>query len=223
MIFVWLAEAGSVPLIAAPLLLVPAQEHDIRPPCVGQWYASWDIASEHVKSAGRNLDAASALGRTVAAVLEDAEFPPAADHDARAVRFPQGIPGFPTDHDYLLRPLLADGSLQELYAEGALGPSFVVIDPRLLDPAFTCEADEACLRTVGLAELPAEPHWLAIVTLPRDGEPARANLRSPLLINPEHGLGVQLIPERSRHGLREPLPPLVARAVDEVGAHAGLD
>lgn len=152
-----------------------------------------------------------------------ADFRPAEDPDTRTVRFPQGIPGFPEDRDYLLSPLGEDGAFQDLCAEDPRGPAFVVIDPLLLDPSFSCEVDDAALRSVGLTGLGEGAGWLAIVTLPRDDGPAWVNLRSPLLVNLRDGIGVQLIPERSRYGLREPLPLRIARVAEEVGACAGLD
>jgi flagellar assembly factor FliW len=46
--------------------------------------------------------------------------------------------------------------------------------------------------------------WLALVSFDDDGQ-AYANLRAPIVINPERMLGYQVMPHNSLYPLRQPL------------------
>jgi flagellar assembly factor FliW len=70
-------------------------------------------------------------------------------------------------------------------------PAFLAIDPRIVDPQYACRLDD--LQRQRLAAAPGTPLlWLAIVCMTSDGG-ATANLRAPLVINPERMRGLQLL------------------------------
>jgi flagellar assembly factor FliW len=70
-------------------------------------------------------------------------------------------------------------------------PTFLAIDPRLVDPTYRCRLDDLQRRRVGATE--ASPLlWLAIVRV-TESDGATANLRAPIVINPERMRAMQLL------------------------------
>ena len=119
------------------------------------------------------------------------------------VTFSEGLPGFEAHRQFVV---LASPDLEPftvLQGVGDDGPSFVAIDPRLVDPSY-----EATLDTPTRARLKvsgSEPLlWLAIVAAHADGA-ATANLRAPVVINPGTMQGIQVITVEDRYPVAHPL------------------
>ena len=81
--------------------------------------------------------------------------------------------------------------------------SFLVIDPRLVLPGYRCQLSQTDLVRLGADEHTALL-WLAVVTVDEAGL-AFANLRAPIVVNPERMLGYQVMPHNSLYPLRHPL------------------
>jgi len=120
------------------------------------------------------------------------------------VTFAEGLPGFEGHHQFML---LASSDMQPFtvmrgMADG--GPSFVAIDPRMVDRGY-----QPTLDRVDLARLSADERdtllWLAIVAAREDGS-ATANLRAPVVINPGTMRGIQVIAAESQYRTDHPLP-----------------
>ena len=122
----------------------------------------------------------------------------------RTVTFPHGLPGFEDSRHFVLVTAAAFTPFTLLQGNGEAAPSFVGIDPRIVDPAYQADLDQA-----DLARLAAEPGqtllWLALVTAGRDGQ-ATVNLRAPIVINPASMQGLQVLPPESPYRLDHPLP-----------------
>jgi flagellar assembly factor FliW len=107
----------------------------------------------------------------------------------QVIEFPAGIPGFETCRRFVL---LAPADLAPLSCLRALDPpaaSFLVVDPKLLDPKYDLTLREFERTRLGANNEPLL--WLAIVTVDTDG--ASANLRAPVVINPRRMIGCQFI------------------------------
>ncbi|MFO7302620.1 MAG: flagellar assembly protein FliW [Acidobacteriota bacterium] len=120
------------------------------------------------------------------------------------VTFAEGLPGFESQRAFVVVASSEMAPFTILRGVGADGPSFVTIDPRLVDPAYPTTLDR-----VDLARLKAagdEPLlWLAIIAAREDGS-FTANLRAPVVINPGAMCGIQIVAVESPYRVDHPLP-----------------
>ena len=124
--------------------------------------------------------------------------------ESGVIRFPDGLPGFPGAHRFLL---LETGEAQVFYWLQSLDDpalAFVVMDPALLVPDYMArlvlpEWDREFFSPLASTSLTA----MVIVTF--SGETATANLLAPLLVRDEERLGRQVILAESEEWLRQPV------------------
>ena len=118
------------------------------------------------------------------------EVPPEIARDA--VRFPNGLPGFEACRSFVLMHNDVLGPLQLLKATEGPAASFLVIDPRRVLPEYRCDLSQADRHRLGVQNT-ATLLWLVLVTIELDGT-ITANLRAPVVINPERMIGQQVVP-----------------------------
>jgi flagellar assembly factor FliW len=118
------------------------------------------------------------------------------------VTFPLGVPGFEQCRKFVL---LAGDELEPLRCLHAVDSavSFLVLDPRLALPGYRCQLSQTDLVRLGATEHEVLL-WLSLITVDASGA-AFANLRAPIVINPERMLGYQVMPHNSLYPLRHPL------------------
>jgi flagellar assembly factor FliW len=133
-------------------------------------------------------------------IAVDAGIVAAAPH---AIRFSRGLPGFEACRSFVLMAPEGDGPLQYLKALEGPPASFLVIDPRRVDPTYRCELGDSDRQQLG-ADADSVLLWLALVSVEADGTIA-ANLRAPIVINPIRMVGQQVIPHESAYLLRHVL------------------
>jgi flagellar assembly factor FliW len=109
-----------------------------------------------------------------------------------AVRFPNGLPGFEACRSFVLMQNEVLGPLQLLKATEGPAASFLVIDPRRVLPEYRCDLSQADRIRLGV-QSPDALLWLVLVTIELDGT-ITANLRAPVVINPERMIGQQVVP-----------------------------
>jgi flagellar assembly factor FliW len=119
------------------------------------------------------------------------------------IRFPHGIPGFESCRSFVLMTTDGDTPLRYLTAVDGAHASFLVIDPRLVMPDYRCELSETDRLQLAAGESTVLL-WLALVTVETDGTVV-ANLRAPIVINPERMTGQQVIPQHTAYPLRHVL------------------
>jgi flagellar assembly factor FliW len=118
------------------------------------------------------------------------------------VTFPTGLPGFEACRGFVLAAA-EHGGLHYLSSVSGPPASFLVVDPRRVQPGYRCtlsDVDRHALKADGDDTL----LWLALVTVEADGTVA-VNLRAPIVINPARMLGQQVIPYESLYPLRHVL------------------
>jgi flagellar assembly factor FliW len=118
------------------------------------------------------------------------ELPPEIARDA--VRFPNGLPGFEACRSFVLMQNEVLGPLQLLKAVDGPSASFLVIDPRRVLPEYRCELSQSDRHRLGVSKTETLL-WLVLVTIELDGT-ITANLRAPVVINPERMIGQQVVP-----------------------------
>jgi flagellar assembly factor FliW len=143
-------------------------------------------------------DRGTGTGRTV-----DTPFGTVAVDAATEISFPSGIPGFEACRRFVVLSPDELGGFSCLHSLEGPAASFLVIDPRRVVPQYRCAVNQS-----DLARLCAAPDtvllWLALVSFDADGQ-AYANLRAPIVVNPERMLGYQVMPHNSLYPLRHPL------------------
>jgi flagellar assembly factor FliW len=149
------------------------------------------------------------MARSSAAVPVPVETP-ALSHDVQeglarnAIAFPDGIPGFEACRRFVL--LTADSLAPLRRLEAIEGPpaAFLGIDPRLVMDGYRCRLSENDMRALG-ADADSTLLWFAIIS-EADGV-LSANLRAPIVINPQRMIGRQVLPDDGLYPIRHVLTP----------------
>jgi flagellar assembly factor FliW len=108
------------------------------------------------------------------------------------VTFPDGLPGYEGARQFVLLDVADLAPLKVLHAVGGSEPCFLVVDPKIVLPAYRSEISGADRTRLGAAD-DRGLVWLAIVAVQPGGE-VTVNLRAPVVINPERMVGRQVMP-----------------------------
>jgi len=119
------------------------------------------------------------------------------------VNFPAGLPGFEECRSFVLMATDDDAPLHYLTAVDGPDASFLVMDPRIVQPGYKCELTETDARRLGVSG-DGPLVWLALVTIEATGI-VSVNLRAPVVINPTLMLGHQVIPHQATYPVRHVL------------------
>jgi len=122
---------------------------------------------------------------------------------SNVVNFPVGLPGFEQCRGFVILSSTQMAPVQCLHAIDGAPASFLVVDPRVVLADYRTQLTAPDRERLGVAS-DSSLLWLAIVTIQEDGQ-ATANLRAPLVINPERMVGFQVMPYDSLYPVRHPL------------------
>lgn len=131
------------------------------------------------------------------------------------IEFPRGLLGFEGYRKYAL--IAESGQEPFVHLRSLDEPSleFILVNPRLFFPHYKVEVDRREIAELDAPDISRLTTW-AIVTVPEDWSEMSANLQGPLLINPQNGLGKQVVlvhgPYTTRHYLLEGLDKCASRA-----------
>jgi flagellar assembly factor FliW len=121
------------------------------------------------------------------------------------VRMPMGILGFEQMKDYLLIANPAEEPFRWLRVKDNPLVAFVVIEPFLIAPDYHPDIPESDVEFLGLS-MPADAALLNIVTLHGPNR-ATVNLKGPVVINRNTGVGKQvIIANAAEYSVQHPLP-----------------
>jgi flagellar assembly factor FliW len=124
---------------------------------------------------------------------------------AGVITFAKGIPGFEGCHSFVLMAAENDFGVQYLRSVDGPAASFLVLDPRTVLNGYRCELSESDRERLEVeAETPLL--WLVLVTVEASGAIV-ANLRAPVVINPDRMRGAQVIPHHCLYPLRHVVVP----------------
>jgi flagellar assembly factor FliW len=129
--------------------------------------------------------------------------------EARLIRFPKGILGFPDQTDYALIQTAEESGFYWLQAVDRPELAFVVCDPRLFVRDYVVPVKLEDLSQIGLSD-PSTAQVFAIVN--RVDDMLTGNLQGPLVINVETREGKQLVLSDRRFSTRHPLISLSPRS-----------
>ena len=123
------------------------------------------------------------------------------------INFPEGIPGFESDKQYILLPLEEKAPFYYLQSVNTSDLCLLMIDPFIFFPDYQIELSEGAIKQL---QLPSDNPPIAvycILTIPGDFKLATANLMAPIIINAEKKLGLQFIPEKTDYITKHPIFP----------------
>ena len=116
------------------------------------------------------------------------------------IAFPDGVPGYEGSKAFVLIDLPDMAPLKVLHPVDGNEPCFLVVDPKIVLPAYRCEIGPADRLRLGSAE-DVSLVWLVIVIVEDGGEVA-LNLRAPIVIDPAGMTGRQVMPNACAYPLR---------------------
>jgi flagellar assembly factor FliW len=126
-------------------------------------------------------------------------------HTRDVINFPKGVPGFEACRSFVLMAPEGETALQCLRAVDGPPATFLVMDPRLVLSGYRCELSDGDRERLH-ADAQTPLLWLVLVTVETDGTIV-ANLRAPVVINPQRMLGAQVIPHHCVYPVRHVLVP----------------
>jgi flagellar assembly factor FliW len=139
------------------------------------------------------------------------ETEPQAATAACDVRLPMGLLGFERIKEYLLVSNPAEEPFRWLRVKDNPSLAFVVVDPFIAVPDYQPDIPEPDVEFLGLTR-PEEAALYSIVTLHADGR-ATINLKGPIVINRNTGIGKQvIIVNAANYAVQHPLPEAEAAA-----------
>lgn len=112
--------------------------------------------------------------------------------EGRSIRFPEGLPGFPEAHEFLLLEHSPESPFHWLQNIEDPSLAFVVMDPLLVEARYLESIPPQALVGLGL-ERARDAAILSIVTIDRDNCRVTVNLMAPLVIHPGTRQGRQVI------------------------------
>lgn len=121
------------------------------------------------------------------------------------VQIPTGLLGFEPMKKYLLIANPAEEPFRWLQVKDNPSLAFVVVDPFLITPDYHPDIPQADVEFLGLAA-PEDAALFNIVTL-HGSRRATMNLKGPVVINRNTGIGKQVIlANAAEYSLQHPLP-----------------
>ena len=122
--------------------------------------------------------------------------------EARIIKFPKGILGFPEDHDYALLQTNDEGNFFWLQSVERPDLAFVVCDPVLFVPDYQVPVKLDDLAQIELTSLD-NAQVLTIVN--KVDRSLTGNLQGPLVINIINRHGKQVVLSEKKYSTRHPL------------------
>jgi flagellar assembly factor FliW len=127
------------------------------------------------------------------------------------VRLPMGLLGFEQIKDYQLTSNPGEDPFRWLRVKDNPSLAFVVVEPFIALPDYQPDIPQPDVQFLGLSQ-PEDALLYTIVTL-HPGKPATINLKGPVVINRNTGVGKQvIIANASNYSVQHPLPVAEAAA-----------
>lgn len=117
-------------------------------------------------------------------------------------QFPNGIPGFVEEKDFVLLSFEENGLFQVLQSTNDTDPAFVVVDPFLFEKDYQLELDDITIEQLQIKE-EKDVLVYALVTVKDPLSTSTANLHAPIVINQTKKLAKQYITNNQNYTTRE--------------------
>ena len=118
--------------------------------------------------------------------------------------FEKGIPGFEDIKEYELEKLESNPIFYKLNAINEKNIGFVVISPFEIDDKYEIDIPQNIVKELSINS-PNEVMILNILTLGQTIDKTTVNMKAPLIINVNNGLGMQIILQSDKYEVKSPL------------------
>ena len=122
----------------------------------------------------------------------------------KIIHFREGIPGFPSAHEFAVLEFEDVRPFQYLQALGDPPIALLVVNPFLFAPSFRFDLSPKDMEDLKCAS-PEDATVFAVATIPSDPSGATINLMAPVLINARQRVGKQVILLEGNYPMRHPL------------------
>ncbi|WP_339227328.1 flagellar assembly protein FliW [Oceanobacillus sp. FSL K6-2867] len=126
--------------------------------------------------------------------------------ERKIIHFPAGIPGFPTERDFVLMDLPETPIFQVLQSVQTSTVAFIVSNPHQIYPDYSIELDNNLIESLQIKN-EEEVAVLSIVTLKQPFQKSTLNLKAPIVINTNHKYGKQYILSMETYSSQAPITP----------------
>ncbi|MGP4040729.1 flagellar assembly protein FliW [Gracilibacillus sp. D59] len=130
------------------------------------------------------------------------------------IHFPQGIPGFINEKEFILQNFEESGLFQVLQSTKGMDPAFLVINPFLFVKDFEINLDDASIEQLNIVRK-EDVEVLSIVTVKEPLSNSTANLQAPLIINRTNYTAKQFITNSSVYKTQEQIFKQTSRVKGE--------
>src|SRR5699024_3169390 len=122
--------------------------------------------------------------------------------EEEVLHFPNGIPGFVEEKDFVLLNFEENGLFQVLQSTKEADPAFVVVDPFLFEKDYQLELDDITIEQLQIKE-EKDVLVYALVTVKDPLSTSTANLHAPIVINQTKKLAKQYITNNPNYTTRD--------------------
>jgi flagellar assembly factor FliW len=120
------------------------------------------------------------------------------------IAIPEGILGFPDDHQFFLLEHDSEGTpFKWLQSVNRPDLAFIVMDPLLLMDNYVVDVDDETAALFGAAKIDDQFALMSIVNVPRENPIAMTlNVRAPIAVHLERRLGRQIVLSNEDYPIR---------------------
>ena len=118
--------------------------------------------------------------------------------------FEKGILGFEDIREYELKDLESNPIFKELNSTKEKGLGFIVISPFDIDDKYEINLSDKVIKELNINS-PTDVMVLNILTLGSTLQNTTVNMKAPLIINVNNGLGKQIILQNEKYEVKTPL------------------
>ena len=139
-------------------------------------------------------------------IIQSTRFGPLEIAETDIIKFPHGIPGFPTEKTFIAVVNEPDSPFSFLQSATEANLTFLLADPFTFFNDYEFVLDDAVAQELGVSpEKP--PQVFIIATVKEKLENMTVNLLAPLVINGQGRIGRQIVLDKSNYGTRQLLFP----------------
>ncbi|MRH41973.1 flagellar assembly protein FliW [Aquibacillus halophilus] len=132
------------------------------------------------------------------------------------ITFPQGVPGFQDEKEFVLLPLEDNPVFQVLQSTNEQELAFIVVNPFLFVKDYEFDIDENTIESLDI-QSETDVQILSIVSLREPFETSTANLQAPIVINQVKKIGKQYITNIKKFATKEAIftPQLTSQVKED--------
>ena len=122
--------------------------------------------------------------------------------DNMSIHFNQGIPGFENEKQFILIPMEANSPFFYMQSTSNEDLCLLLADPFVFFPDYEIDIDDLEMQKLDFDNEKSQLAIYLVLSVPEDFKQTTANLRAPILINPDKCKGMQYISNKTVYTTR---------------------